>query len=108
MNDAMFYSTMAYLLIFALFAGILPSSFYTGSTADLSSNDIQGALNVDEISSTSEPVSLGFITKSLIFIFVPITISGMPIVLAGLLQIINLIILFGSGIWIYNKVRGIG
>jgi len=96
-SDNVIYFLMIYLLLGGFFFGLMPDSFFTGTVATF--DDVENPNFV--ISAVSFPV------KVATFLFVGLAIDGLPTVLAGILNIFNIMSIVFVTVWGVNKVRGV-
>ena len=105
MNDSMFLLCLIYLVLASAFIGFMPDEFFTGSAPNSLDNDelkgdVDGTLDV-VTGSTS------FFGKVLVFLFIPIVLSGVPAIITWFLSLINMFCIIVVFIYLYNKIRGI-
>lgn len=107
MEDKYFFGAMIYLFVSIAVAGMLPTEVYTGASENLDREELIDSLNQtgERIESTSEQVS--FLFKVLSYFFVPLSIDGIPSIMALIISFINLMCVLIGIIWTYDKARGI-
>ena len=86
-----------YLLVGSLLFGFLPDTFFNGTVGDLSIDD----------KPDTDGYNLGFFGKVVTFLFVGLTINGIPTFIALILNIMNLMMSIMVTVWVVNKVRGV-
>lgn len=109
MDDRFFFGVLIYLFVGVAFAGFMPDNFYTGTQhGGIDQDEFRDTINeqVDDIGSVTGQIS--FMGKILTFLFVTWQIDGMPTLLSIILIFVNLVSILVIGIYIYDKVRGIG
>ena len=86
-----------YLLVGSLVFGFLPDDFFNGTVGDL---------DIDE-KADADGYNFGFFGKVISFLFVGLTINGLPLFLSLVLNIMNLMMTVMVTVWTVNKVRGV-
>ena len=105
MNDRIVLGFFLYLLIASFTIGLLPDEFFSGSTpSDLDEDELKGAL---EESPTGVFDSIPYFIKVTQFMFVPISITGVPTILGLIIQLFHLIIFFTTGVYVAKLIRGV-
>lgn len=106
MNDKIFLVCLFYLFMGSTLIGLMPDEFVSGvsTPTTIKATDIDGNIN-----SSYGVVTKGstFLGKFLSFMFIPISISGIPTLIGLILQVINLFCIFFSVIYVYKLIRGI-
>ena len=97
-SDNIMYFLIVYLLLGGFFFGLMPDSFFSGTVAEFDdpNNPTTGVYE-----------SYSFISKVATFLFIGITINGLPTVLAGILNIFNIMSIIMATVWGINKFRGV-
>lgn len=97
MNDNIIIWGLAYIMLASLFIGFMPTEFFSGVVpTSLDSSEMQGDIPTSTLTIGK---GFGFWGKILTFIFVPIAITGLPLFISGLLQIIHLILMISFVIY---------
>jgi hypothetical protein len=108
MDDSYFFAVLFYLVVSSFVAGVLPSSFYSGTQIEgLDTDDFReiSTSNIDDVDSFSG--QLNFFQKVLTFLFITWEIVGIPLFFTVLIFFINICSLLIAGIYTYDKLRGI-
>ena len=105
MNDKIFLLCFLYLLIGSTAIGLMPDSFFSGTRpTDIEPDDLTGDIATEPASITTQ---MTFFGKFLRYMFVPIVISGLPAILALIIETVHLIIFIMTSIYVVKLLRGI-
>lgn len=112
MNDKLFIAAFIYLFLLFTTAGALPSSLWTGQYTTLEDTDNYTTALTADINDTAPPDGFfertTFIYRLATLLFTPFFIEGVPELIGSFLALINYLCLFVGGIFLYDKLRGIG
>ncbi len=105
MNDRIILAFFLYLIIASTTIGLLPSAFFTGTNPnDLDVDDLTGDISANPTALTTQ---LSFFGKMIRYMFVPIVIDGIPVILAIILQLFHTLIFVMSTIYFAKIIRGV-
>lgn len=109
MDDRIFFSVVIYLFLSTSVAGLMPDSLFTGSpTGDISPAELGGTLNLTGSDVDSLREQKGFFEKAISFLLFTWVVSGIPVLMAIFLNLVNLLCIFVVILYFYDKFRGIG
>ena len=104
MNDRIFLGFFLYLLLGSVIMGLLPSEFFTGTRpVPLDVDELTGDLPASPTSVTSQ---LTFFGKVMRFMFVPIVISGVPMLIGIILELFHLLAFTITVIYAWKVITG--
>ena len=105
MNDRIILGFFLYLVIASFTIGLMPDELFSGSVAtDLDQDELRAELNE---APTGFWDNMGYIYKVGSFMFIPITITGIPALLGLILTLFHFVIFVMTGIYITKLVRGV-
>jgi len=108
LDDKIFFGVLIYLVLSTMLSAMLPTSFYSGTKfVPVSSDDLVSGYNVSEVSAVSPVEQLNFMQKILSYFFVTWKINGIPLLIANLIFLLNIITVVVGAVWVYDKLRGI-
>jgi len=107
LNDRLFLGVLLYITLVVLVSATLPDEIFTQDLGEESPSEIQDSFNITVTDVDSATEQVGFLFKVLSITFAPFTIGGIPTALKIIITILNLFSITISGIYIYDKVRGI-
>lgn len=109
MDDKIFFSCLIYIFIVSMVGGFIPSDIYTGSR--LTTFDSSYIMDSDNGTAEGSPTQYrsdsGFLAKLGRFFFLTVSVTGIPLFISALINILNLFTLTISVIYLYDKFRGI-
>lgn len=112
MDDRLFFGAFIYLFIIFTSASFMPSSLWTGDYTTLEQRDNYTQAIGNDINDTAPPDGFfertTFIYRLSTLLFTPFVIDGIPTILGTFLTLMNYLCLFVGGIFLYDKLRGIG
>lgn len=109
MDDKYFFAVLIYLFVSSAVAGFLPSGFYTGTSHEgLSDEDLRDTVETYKADVGDVSGQLNFFQKVLTFLFVTWVIDGIPLLLSFVILFFNIVTVLVIGIYVYDKIRGIG
>lgn len=108
-DDKYVIAAIVYIGLLVILAALIPSDIYTGSSGSAQDGaELSEQYNATFADAADHAGQLNFIQKAATFLFIPFTIDGMPVTVGLLLGLLNYLVIFVAGVWIYDKLRGIG
>jgi len=109
MDEKLILTVLVYIFIVGTAGGFLPDDLFSDAPEgnSLESQALTQSYNTSYAVPENPVSQISFFKKMLTVLFIPFTISGVPLVFSAILAFMNYLSAFLGGVYVYDKIRGI-